>query len=147
MVTLLFLPNGGLASTISYSPCFPASASLVTTGRPVDSALVAAPDSAPDAVQQQVHRAEPRDAVHQLDAEERAALEPLLLRPVQLDNAWRGNHAPRAGNHPCRTPDRKSVWPGCGATTSTIAAMSGRGVKYWPAPPFTSSAFFCSNPS
>ena len=28
MVTLLFLPNGGLASTMSYSPCFPASASL-----------------------------------------------------------------------------------------------------------------------
>ena len=31
----------------------------------------------------QVHRAEPRDAVHQLDAEERAALELLLLRPVE----------------------------------------------------------------
>ncbi len=30
MVTLLFLPKGGLARTISYSPCFPASASLVT---------------------------------------------------------------------------------------------------------------------
>src|ERR1022692_4689499 len=33
MVTLLFLPNGGLARTISYSPCFPASASFVTTGK------------------------------------------------------------------------------------------------------------------
>ena len=34
-------------------------------------------------------------------------------------------------------------WPaGTEVTTSTIAAMSGRGVKYWPAPPFTSSAFF-----
>ena len=28
-----------------------------------------------------------------------------------------------------------------------FAAMSGRGVKYWPAPPFTSSAFLCSKPS
>jgi hypothetical protein len=29
MVTLLFLPNGGLASTMSYSPCFPANASCL----------------------------------------------------------------------------------------------------------------------
>src|SRR5712691_8809010 len=35
MVTLLFLPNGGLARTMSYSPCLPASASLVTTGSSV----------------------------------------------------------------------------------------------------------------
>ena len=63
MVTLLFLPKGGLARTMSYSPCLPASASLVTTGRSV--VRIAA-----DAVQQQVHRAEARDAVHQLDAEE-----------------------------------------------------------------------------
>jgi len=33
MVTLLFLPKGGLARTIWYSPCFPASASFVTTGK------------------------------------------------------------------------------------------------------------------
>ena len=33
IVTLLFFPNGGFARTISYSPCFPASASLVTTGK------------------------------------------------------------------------------------------------------------------
>ncbi len=92
MVTLLFLPKGGLARTISYSPCLPASASLVTTGRfrPVRS-------SPADAVQQQVHRAEPRHAVDQLDAEERAALELLLLRPVERDGAWRCNRAPRAG--------------------------------------------------
>ena len=36
-----------------------------------------------DAVQEQIHRAEARDAVHQLDAEERAALELLFLRPVE----------------------------------------------------------------
>ncbi len=34
------------------------------------------------------------------------------------------------------------VSPGAGRITSTIAAMSGRGVKYWPAPPLASSAFF-----
>jgi hypothetical protein len=34
-------------------------------------------------MQQQVHRAQSRDAIHQLDAEERAALELLLLRPVE----------------------------------------------------------------
>ena len=51
----------------------------MTTGRSLrsESRLAA------DAVQQQIHRAEPRDAVHQFDAEERAALELLLLRPVQ----------------------------------------------------------------
>ena len=31
--------------------------------------------------------------------------------------------------------------------TSTMPWISARGVKYWPAPPFTSSAFFCSRPS
>ena len=39
------------------------------------------------------------------------------------------------------------VIPGSGRITSTIALMSGRGVKYWPAPPLMSSAFFCSSPS
>ena len=36
-----------------------------------------------DAVKEQVHRAKPRDAVHQFDAEECAALELLLLRAVE----------------------------------------------------------------
>ena len=49
----------------------------VTTGRVLF-------ESAADAVQQQVHRAEARDAVHQLDAEERAVLELLLLRSIEL---------------------------------------------------------------
>ncbi len=39
------------------------------------------------------------------------------------------------------------VIPGSGRITSTIALISGRGVKYWPAPVFTSSAFFWSSPS
>jgi hypothetical protein len=36
---------------------------------------------------------------------------------------------------------------GSGRITSTMAAIKGRGVKYCPAPPFTSSAFFWSSPS
>src|SRR5438046_3600773 len=32
IVTLLFFPNGGLVSTIPYSPCLPASASFTITG-------------------------------------------------------------------------------------------------------------------
>ena len=39
------------------------------------------------------------------------------------------------------------VFFGSGRRQATIALMSGRGVKYCPAPLFTSSAFFCSNPS
>ena len=39
------------------------------------------------------------------------------------------------------------VSPGAGRITSTIAWISGRGVKYCPAPPFVSCAFFSSSPS
>ena len=102
-----------------------------------------------DAVQQQVHRSEPRHAVHQFDAKERAVLEPLLLRLVQTGRArdviMRRQQKPARGSQIVNA--RPASEPGCGATTSTIAVMSGRGVKYWPAPPFTSSAFFCSSPS
>ena len=37
--------------------------------------------------------------------------------------------------------------PGCGFTQATIASISGRGVKYCPAPLFCSVAFFSSSPS
>ena len=40
-----------------------------------------------------------------------------------------------------------TVFMGSGRIHSTMAWISGRGVKYWPAPLFTSSAFFCSRPS
>jgi hypothetical protein len=36
---------------------------------------------------------------------------------------------------------------GLGLDERTIASMSGRGVKYWPAPDFFSLAFFSSSPS
>ncbi len=107
-----------------------------------------APPSGSDwlsAVQEQVHRAEARHAVHQLDTEEGAALELLLLRPVELimlrDVIMRREQepaVPQAGS--------QIVWPGSGAIASPIAAMSGHGVKYCPAPPFTSSACFLQQP-
>ena len=37
--------------------------------------------------------------------------------------------------------------PGSGCITSTIAEISARGVKYWPAPDLVSAAFFSSSPS
>lgn len=39
------------------------------------------------------------------------------------------------------------VSPGLGRTTSTMALISGRGVKYCPAPDLVSWAFFSSKPS
>ena len=36
---------------------------------------------------------------------------------------------------------------GRGSITSTMAEMSARGVKYWPAPDLVSAAFFSSRPS
>jgi hypothetical protein len=37
--------------------------------------------------------------------------------------------------------------PGCGLIIRTMQSISLRGVKYWPAPDFLSSAFFCNRPS
>ena len=37
--------------------------------------------------------------------------------------------------------------PSAGRITSTMAWISGRGVKYWPAPDLVSWAFFSSRPS
>jgi hypothetical protein len=60
MVVLLFLPKGGLASTTSKrSPGSAASASPTTTGTDFSGA---------NAVQHQVHRAQPRRGLHQLPA-------------------------------------------------------------------------------
>src|ERR1035437_6116787 len=78
MGTLLFLPKGGLARTMSYSPCLDARASLVTTGRSGRIGIAA------DAVEQEIHPAEARDAVDQFDAEERFVVQRLLLRAVEV---------------------------------------------------------------
>ncbi len=67
---------------------------------------------AADAVQPQVHRAEPRDAINEFDAEERAVLEPFFLRLVQAGRArdviMRRQQKP-AGRSPFRIPKRRDV--------------------------------------
>ena len=40
-----------------------------------------------------------------------------------------------------------TISPGCGFIRRTMQSISGRGVKYWPAPDFLSAAFFSSSPS
>ena len=60
-----------------------------------------------DAVQEQVHRAEARDAVDQLDAAQGVVAEVLLLVLVELVVLLRGSRAPRAGSRRCRRPGRR----------------------------------------
>ena len=95
-----------------------------------------------DPVQEQVHRAQPRDAVHDLAAAQRLEAQVALLvaveeRVVAGDVVVRGEQ--EAAGAAGRVADRLA---GRGRITSTIALISGRGVKYWPAPLLTSSAFF-----
>ena len=80
-----------------FLPCLAASASSNLDGHLVRAVRA-------DAVQQQVHAAEPRDAVDQLDAVKRVRLQSLLLLPVELVAAWdrTSSCTPRAGNRPCR---------------------------------------------
>jgi hypothetical protein len=47
----------------------------------------------------------------------------------------------------CRPPGPGMISPGCGCIRRTMQSISGRGVKYWPAPDFLSAAFFSSRPS
>ena len=101
---------------------------------------------AADAVQVEVHGAEPRRAVDDLPAAQRVVAQALLLvaveRIVAGDVVVRGEQeaAGAAGGIADGV-----AW--LGRMTSTIAWISGRGVKYWPAPLLVSSAFFSSRPS
>lgn len=49
-------------------------------------------------------------------------------------------------NPPLPHAESQMTAPASGRITSTIARISGRGVKYWPAPVLTSSAFFSRSP-
>ena len=107
-------------------------------------------DAALDAVQQQVHHAEPMRVGHKLRPDEGVVPleEGLRLRQlvevvrVVLDVAVGGDEeAGRAGGGSC------TISPGCGCISRTMQSISGRGVKYWPAPDFLSEAFFSSRPS
>jgi hypothetical protein len=57
---------------------------------------------------------------------------------------WLCAHEQEAAGAAGRVADRLA---GLGAMQSTIAWISARGVKYWPAPLLVSWAFFSSRPS
>ena len=63
---------------------------------------------------------------------------------LRADDVLVGDEEEAAGS---TRPGRRSECPASAACTSTMALISARGVKYWPAPDFTSSAFFASSPS
>ena len=139
IVTLLFLPKGGLASTTSYSPCFAARASFVTIG-----SSVSASSPMPCKSRFMAHRrvtlstsSMPKSVP--LLSFRFCALSSPLVAAMELCAASKNPPVPQAGS--------QIVSPGRGAITPTMAAISARGVKYCPAPPFTSSAFFCKSPS
>jgi hypothetical protein len=63
----------------------------------------------------------------------------IMGRFCRDDAARRKPPVPHAGSEICII--------GLGRITSTLARMTGRGVKYCPAPPLTSSAFLARSPS
>ena len=60
--------------------------------------------------------------------------------------ARRCSRARRGGSRRCRRPGRRSSRPAAGRITSTIAWISGRGVKYWPAPALVSCGVLLQQP-
>ena len=89
----------------------------------------------PDAVEQQVHRRQPRGAVDELEAGDELVAQVLALGRRQARGVAGGvlvGGEQEAAGAAGRVDDGVSRrWA---ATTSTIAWMSARGVKYWPAP-------------
>ena len=100
-----------------------------------------------DAVQEQVHHAEPRGRVDDLPPAERVEAEVPLLVGVEQRGAATIHSCAASRKPPVPQAGSQIVIPGSGRMTSTIAWISGRGVKYCPAPDFMSSAFFSSSPS
>jgi hypothetical protein len=78
-VMLDFLPNGGLVSTTSACSAGSLRQRVVGLDRRLALVVVGA-----DAVQEQVHGAQARDAVHQLDAAQGLVAQVLLLVLVEL---------------------------------------------------------------
>ena len=101
-----------------------------------------------DAVQQQVHRAQPGGVVDDLPAGEQPRAEVALLVGVEV--GWCRQDVLVGGEEEAAGAAGRVADPSCpgsGCITSTIAEISARGVKYWPAPDFMSAAFFSSRPS
>ena len=102
------------------------------------------------AVQQGVHQRQAAGAGHQFDTDKGAAalkglglgVEVVVVVGVALDIGVGGNQ--KAGGAGSRS---WMVSPGCGLRQLMMLSISGRGVKYWPAPDLVSLAFFSSRPS
>ena len=106
------------------------------------------PSGLADAVQQQVHRGEPGGAVDELGAADEPVAQVVTLVGVEVLRA--------VGRERSCAASRKPPVPQAGSTTvsagpgwmqSTIAEISARGVKYWPAPDLMSSAPLASSSS
>ena len=104
-----------------------------------------------DAVQHQVHQRQPVRVLHELHAVEGACAGTCAAAPrsrlsgslCSLDVAVGGDEeAAGAGRRVLDDLVRLSA-----SSRATMQSISGRGVKYWPAPDFFSLAFFSSSPS
>lgn len=101
---------------------------------------------AANTVQVEIHYAQACDAVHQFVARECLQLQVPLL--VSVEFVVLANVVVRDQQEPAGI----ASWvvdglPGSGRITSTIAWINGSRLKYCPAPPFTSAAFFSSRPA
>ena len=134
-----FLPNGGFVSTMSNRSPGSALQRVVDRDRAVG--VLGA-----DAVQEEVHGAEPRRGVDDLPAAQRLERRCLFWSGSSI--AWLRDVVVRGEEEAAGAAGRVAdPHPRLGCITSTIAWISGRGVKYWPAPVLMSSAFFSSSPS
>ena len=98
-----------------------------------------------DPVEQQVHGADPSGRIHDLPSPESfVAQEPLLVGVEAIRLHVLVGREQEASGTRSRVATRM---PAVGLITSTMALINSRGVKYWPAPVFTSSAFLASSPS
>jgi hypothetical protein len=96
-------------------------------------------------VQQHVHRAQSRDAVHQLELAQSLLAQMSFL--IQIESVVRCDAMVDREQEAARpTCGSQITSPGRGATQSTRTSISTRGVKYCPAPLFVSAAFFSSRP-
>ena len=69
------------------------------------------------------------------------------VQRVEIVGARGCSDRPRSESRRCRRPDPGSRPPASASSRATMQSISGRGVKYWPAPDFFSFAFFSSRPS
>ena len=102
------------------------------------------------AVQHAVHQRQAARAGHQFHADEGfVALEDALLFVEVVEVVGAGLDPGVGGDQEAGGAGGRvlHVSPACGSIRATMLSISGRGVKYWPAPDLVSVAFFSSRPS